>query len=73
MSNGESNGPQSGDAGQPADQGEQVAANPPTPEELDQLDQSMTTERKPMGPEDQQQTEVAQNEPPADVPPTEPA
>ena len=70
MPNGEENGPQSGFAGPPVDQGEEVAVNVPTPEELDELDQSMGIDRKPMGPEDQQDTQVALNEPPADVPPT---
>lgn len=74
MSNGDATAPQSGDAGQPVDQGEAVAdVSPPTPEELDQLDQSMSTDRKPMGPEDEAPTQVAENEPPADVPPSSPA
>jgi len=76
VSNGEQDPPQSGDAGQPADveEGAGPFGEPPTPEELDALDQSMTTDRRPLGPDTDGGTQVAEGEgPPSDVPPTSPA
>jgi hypothetical protein len=64
--------PEQGEAGMPQEQTDEVA-DPSvalTPEDLDQREASMTTDRKPGAPLDEPDTAVAEDETPSDMPPT---